>query len=64
MGAGPGGATAAYFLGEAGLRVLVIEKENLPVFAATEIASALAGLFGGPRRKREVRSAVYSGAGD
>ncbi len=30
VGAGPGGATAAYFLGEARLRVLVIEKETLP----------------------------------
>ncbi len=30
VGAGPGGATAAYFLGEAGRRVLVLEKERLP----------------------------------
>ncbi|HLF00602.1 MAG TPA: geranylgeranyl reductase family protein [Anaerolineales bacterium] len=30
VGAGPGGATAAYFLGEAGKRVLVLEKEYLP----------------------------------
>src|SRR3990172_11660602 len=30
VGAGPGGATAAYFLGEAGRRVLVLEKETLP----------------------------------
>lgn len=29
-GAGPAGASAAYFLGEAGRRVLVIEKETLP----------------------------------
>ncbi len=29
-GAGPGGATAAYFLGEAKKRVLVLEKESLP----------------------------------
>lgn len=29
-GAGPGGATAAHFLGEAGRRVLVLEKETLP----------------------------------
>jgi geranylgeranyl reductase family protein len=29
-GAGPGGAAAAYFLGEAGRRVLVLEKERLP----------------------------------
>jgi geranylgeranyl reductase family protein len=29
-GAGPGGSTAAYFLGESGLRVLVLEKETLP----------------------------------
>jgi geranylgeranyl reductase family protein len=29
-GAGPGGATAAYFLGRAGRRVLVLEKERLP----------------------------------
>ncbi len=30
VGAGPGGASAAYFLGEAGQRVLVLEKETLP----------------------------------
>lgn len=30
VGAGPAGATAAYFLGEAGWRVLVLEKETLP----------------------------------
>jgi geranylgeranyl reductase family protein len=29
-GAGPGGSTAAYFLGEGGLRVLVLEKAKLP----------------------------------
>lgn len=33
-GAGPGGATAAYFLGEAGQRVLVLEKETLPRYKA------------------------------
>ncbi|HLE52904.1 MAG TPA: geranylgeranyl reductase family protein [Anaerolineales bacterium] len=30
VGAGPGGGTAAYFLGEARRRVLVLEKESLP----------------------------------
>lgn len=34
IGAGPGGATAAYFLGEAGRRVLVLEKEALPRYKA------------------------------
>lgn len=34
VGAGPGGATAAYFLGEAGLRVLVLEKKTLPRYKA------------------------------
>ncbi len=34
VGAGPGGATAAYFLGEAGQRVLVLEKETLPRYKA------------------------------
>jgi geranylgeranyl reductase family protein len=29
-GAGPGGASAAYYLGQAGCRVLVLEKEDLP----------------------------------
>lgn len=30
VGAGPGGASAAYFLGKAGMRVRVLEKEMLP----------------------------------
>ncbi len=30
VGAGPAGASAAYFLGEAGLRALVLEREALP----------------------------------
>ena len=30
VGSGPAGATAAYFLGEAGMGVLVLEKETLP----------------------------------
>lgn len=30
VGAGPAGATATYFLGEAGKRVVVLEKESLP----------------------------------
>jgi geranylgeranyl reductase family protein len=30
IGSGPGGSTAAYFLGEAGMRVLLLEKETLP----------------------------------
>lgn len=34
VGAGPGGGSAAYFLGEAGKRVLVLEKETLPRYKA------------------------------
>ncbi len=34
VGGGPGGATAAYFLGEAGQRVLVLEKETFPRYKA------------------------------
>mgnify|MGYP001057410563 CR=1 FL=1 len=34
VGAGPAGATAAYCLGEAGLKVLVLEKESLPRYKA------------------------------
>ncbi len=34
VGAGPGGATAAYFLSRAGKRVLVLEKETLPRYKA------------------------------
>ena len=30
VGAGPAGASAAYFLGERGLRVLMLEREALP----------------------------------
>jgi geranylgeranyl reductase family protein len=30
LGAGPGGATAAFYLGKAGKKVLVLEKETLP----------------------------------
>ncbi|MEW5956686.1 MAG: geranylgeranyl reductase family protein [Chloroflexota bacterium] len=47
-GAGPGGATAAYFLGEAGQRVLVLEKETLPRYKACGgglSASMLAEIF-------------------
>lgn len=33
-GAGPGGATAAYFLAQRGLRVLVLERETLPRYKA------------------------------
>ncbi len=34
VGAGPGGATAAYFLSQGGLRVLVLEKHTLPRYKA------------------------------
>ena len=34
VGAGPAGASAAYFLGQAGLRVRVLEKERLPRYKA------------------------------
>ncbi len=34
VGGGPGGASAAYYLGEAGQRVLVLEKEVLPRYKA------------------------------
>ena len=34
VGAGPAGASAAYWLGEAGKRVLVLEKEHLPRYKA------------------------------
>ena len=30
VGAGPAGSSTAYWLGEAGKRVLVLEKERLP----------------------------------
>jgi flavin-dependent dehydrogenase len=34
VGVGPGGATAAYYLGEAGCRVLVLEEEVFPCYKA------------------------------
>ena len=34
VGGGPAGGTAAYFLGQAGRRVLVLEKELLPRYKA------------------------------
>lgn len=34
VGSGPGGAAAAYFLGQAGQQVLVLEKETLPRYKA------------------------------
>jgi len=34
VGGGPAGGTAAYFLGQAGMRVLVLEKEILPRYKA------------------------------
>lgn len=34
VGGGPAGGTAAYFLGQAGKRVLVLEKEMLPRYKA------------------------------
>lgn len=34
VGGGPAGGTAAYFLGQAGMRVLVIEKELIPRYKA------------------------------
>ena len=30
VGGGPAGSTAAFFLGQAGAQVLLLEKENLP----------------------------------
>ena len=34
VGAGPGGAASAYYLGDAGLRVLVVDKAHLPRYKA------------------------------
>jgi len=37
---------------------------SLPVYLITEGVAALAGLLGGPERRRRLRRAVYSGASD
>ena len=41
VGGGPGGATAAYYLGEAGRRVLVLDKETFPRYKACGGATSL-----------------------
>jgi hypothetical protein len=33
---------------------------TLPIFLVTEALAAVAGLFGGPGKREEIRSAVYS----
>src|SRR5512142_1305953 len=43
-GSGPAGGTAAYFLGEAGKRVLLLEKETLPRYKACGGAVSLSVL--------------------
>jgi geranylgeranyl reductase family protein len=48
VGGGPGGATAAYYLGEAGLRVLVLEKEVFPRYKACGGATSARLLEGFP----------------
>ncbi len=40
-GGGPGGASAAYFLGAAGMRVLVLEKESFPRYKACGGATSM-----------------------
>jgi flavin-dependent dehydrogenase len=68
VGAGIGGATAAYFLRQAGLRVLVIEKERLPRFkpCAGGVPYAALDLFPfscGPVIECEVNSVRFSWRG-
>jgi geranylgeranyl reductase family protein len=47
-GGGPGGATAAYYLGEAGKKVLVLEKEHFPRYKACGGATSARLLEGFP----------------
>jgi geranylgeranyl reductase family protein len=68
VGAGIGGATAAYFLRQAGQRVLVIEKERLPRYkpcggGVPYAALALFPFSFGPVVECEVNSVRYSWRG-
>jgi geranylgeranyl reductase family protein len=65
VGGGPGGATAAYFLGEAGRRVLVLEKERLPRYKTCGggLSSGVFDLFPfsfEPVIESRVRGTVYA----
>lgn len=68
-GAGPAGGTAAYFLGEAGKRVLVLEKAALPRYKACGGGVSLPFLQKTfpfsfePVIERDVRSITYAFAG-
>ena len=69
VGGGPGGATAAYYLGEAGRRVLVLEKENFPRYKACGGATSASLLEEfpfdfGPVIESHVKSVTYACRGE
>ena len=61
VGSGPAGATAGYMLGEAGRRVLVLEKARLPGMRLAATRSRKAASVDGPRGRSGAHLAPAKG---